>query len=34
LAFHLEQAGYQVHTAADAEDTLTFVHRPPLIWSC
>jgi DNA-binding response OmpR family regulator len=25
LAFHVEQAGYQVHTAANAEDALTFV---------
>ncbi len=32
LAFHLEQAGYQVHTAASAEDALAFVRhasRPP-----
>ncbi len=30
LAFHLEQAGYQVHTAANAEDALSFVrHAPP-----
>lgn len=30
LAFHLEQAGYQVHTAATAEDALAFVrHSPP-----
>jgi len=30
LAFHLEQAGYQVHTAATAEDAITFVrHSPP-----
>ncbi len=30
LAFHLEQAGYQVHTAANAEDGLSFVqHSPP-----
>lgn len=30
LAFHLEQAGYQVHTAANAEDALAFVrHSPP-----
>jgi len=29
LAFHLEQAGYQVHTAANAEDALTLVHHSP-----
>jgi DNA-binding response OmpR family regulator len=30
LAFHLEQAGYQVHTAASAEDAIAFVqHTPP-----
>lgn len=30
LAFHLEQAGYQVHTAANAEDAVSFVqHAPP-----
>ena len=30
LAFHLEQAGYQVHTAANAEDAIAFVqHSPP-----
>jgi DNA-binding response OmpR family regulator len=30
LAFHVEQAGYQVHTAANAEDALAFVrHSPP-----
>ena len=30
LAFHLEQAGYQVHTAANAEDAISFVqHSPP-----
>ena len=30
LAFHLEQAGYQVHAAANAEDALSFVqHTPP-----
>jgi len=30
LAFHLEQAGYQVHTAANAEDALSFVrHSAP-----
>jgi len=29
LAFHLEQAGYQVHTAANAEDALEFVHKSP-----
>jgi DNA-binding response OmpR family regulator len=27
LAFHLEQAGYQVHTAANAEDAIAFVHK-------
>jgi DNA-binding response OmpR family regulator len=30
LAFHLEQAGYHVHAAANAEDALSFVeHSPP-----
>jgi len=30
LAFHLEQAGYRVHTAASAEDALELVrHAPP-----
>src|SRR5512134_3228127 len=30
LAFHLEQAGYQVQTAANAEDALAIVrHSPP-----
>jgi DNA-binding response OmpR family regulator len=29
LAFHLEQAGYQVHTAANAEDALEFVRNSP-----
>src|SRR5512141_1137471 len=30
LAFHLEQAGYQVHPAANAEDALAFIrHSPP-----
>lgn len=30
LAFHLEQAGYHVHAAANAEDGLSFVeHSPP-----
>ncbi len=30
LTFHLEQAGYQVHPAANAEDALAFVrHSPP-----
>jgi len=30
LAFHLEQAGYRVHTAVNAEDALAFVqHSPP-----
>lgn len=27
LAFHLEQAGYQVHTAANAEDAVSFVQH-------
>src|SRR5512142_1000224 len=27
LAFHLEQAGYQVHTAANAEDAVEFVRH-------
>ena len=27
LAFHLEQAGYQVHTAANAEDAISFVRK-------
>jgi DNA-binding response OmpR family regulator len=33
LAFHLEQAGYQVHPAANAEDALAFVRhsRPDLV---
>jgi DNA-binding response OmpR family regulator len=30
LAFHVEQAGYNVHTAANAEDALSLVrHSPP-----
>ncbi len=30
LTFHLEQAGYQVHPAANAEDAIAFVgHSPP-----
>jgi DNA-binding response OmpR family regulator len=29
LAFHLEQAGYQVQTAANAEDALAIVHHSP-----
>ena len=29
LAFHLEHAGYQVHTAANAEDALEFVRNSP-----
>jgi DNA-binding response OmpR family regulator len=30
LAFHMQQAGYQVHTAASAEDALTFIqHTQP-----
>jgi DNA-binding response OmpR family regulator len=33
LAFHLEQAGYKVHTAANAEDALSFVQhtKPDLV---
>lgn len=33
LAFHLEQAGYHVHTAANAEDALSFAQhtRPDLV---
>lgn len=33
LAFHLEQAGYQVHTAATAEDALSFANhtKPDLV---
>jgi DNA-binding response OmpR family regulator len=33
LAFHVEQAGYQVHTAANAEDAISFVRtsRPDLV---
>ena len=33
LAFHLEQAGYQVHTAANAEDALSFAQhtKPDLV---
>jgi DNA-binding response OmpR family regulator len=33
LAFHLEQAGYVVHTAANAEDAISFVRysRPDLV---
>jgi DNA-binding response OmpR family regulator len=33
LAFHVEQAGYQVHTAANAEDALSLVRhsRPDLV---
>src|SRR6266542_3156580 len=27
LAFHLEQAGYNVHTAANAEDAISLVQR-------
>jgi len=27
LAFHLEQSGYQVHTAANAEDALQLVQQ-------
>ena len=29
LAFHLEQAGYPVHTAANAEDAIAFVRKSP-----
>jgi DNA-binding response OmpR family regulator len=29
LAFHVEQAGYQVHTAANAEDAIAFVRKSP-----
>lgn len=29
LAFHLEQAGYHVHTAANAEDALLFARQSP-----
>ena len=29
LAFHLEQAGYQVRTAANAEDAIAFVRHAP-----
>ena len=29
LAFHVEQAGYQVHTAANAEDAISFVRNSP-----
>jgi DNA-binding response OmpR family regulator len=29
LAFHVEQAGYQVHTAANAEDAIAFVRTSP-----
>jgi len=29
LAFHLEQAGYQVHSAANAEDAISFVRNSP-----
>ena len=29
LAFHLEQAGYQVHTVANAEDAISFVRNSP-----
>ena len=29
LAFHLEQAGYQVHTAANGEDAISFVRNSP-----
>src|SRR5512138_1560366 len=29
LTFHLEQAGYQVHTAANAEDAIAFVRKSP-----
>ena len=29
LAFHMEQAGYKVHTAANAEDAISLVQRTP-----
>ena len=29
LAFHVEQAGYQVHTASNAEDAIAFVRKSP-----
>src|SRR5512142_186123 len=29
LAFHMEQAGYKVHTAANAEDAIFLVQRTP-----
>ena len=29
LAFHLEKAGYKVHTAANAEDAISLVQRTP-----
>ncbi len=29
LAFHVEQAGYQVHTASNAEDAVSFVRNSP-----
>ena len=29
LAFHIEQAGYKVHTAANAEDAISLVQRTP-----
>jgi DNA-binding response OmpR family regulator len=33
LAFHMQQAGYEVHTAASAEDALSFIQhtRPDLV---
>ena len=30
LAYHLEQAGYRVSTAANAEDALALARRDPL----
>ena len=30
LAFHMEQAGYKVHTAASAEDAISLAERTPL----
>jgi DNA-binding response OmpR family regulator len=29
LAFHVEQAGYRVHTAANAEDAISFIRKSP-----
>ncbi len=30
LAFHMEQAGYKVHTAANAEDAISLAQRTPI----